>query len=145
MQKGVDIEIVGLFNPGEIESIGEQVTTYDKIQNLIISDLSTVVELEGGPAVQGFSEVIVSVDEPQNMDNIIAKVKDIKNVDWRGFSISFENESYENAAVSLGQMSSLVSTILLVVLIVSVVILSLILTMWARTRIHAVSYTHLAN
>ena len=34
------------------------------------------------------------------------------------------------------QLSGLVSTILVVVLIVSVAILSLMLTMWARTRIH---------
>lgn len=37
--KGVEIEIVGLFSPKEIEGINDQVTTYDKIQNLIITDL----------------------------------------------------------------------------------------------------------
>lgn len=46
------------------------------------------------------------------------------------------NESFENAASSLQQLSSLMSTILIVVLVVSVAVLSPILTMWARTRIH---------
>ena len=32
--RGVEIEIVGLFSPKEIEGINDQVTTYDKIQNL---------------------------------------------------------------------------------------------------------------
>lgn len=40
--KGVEIEIVGLFSPKEIEGINDQVTTYDKIQNLIITDLATL-------------------------------------------------------------------------------------------------------
>lgn len=134
--KGVEIEIVGLFVPKEIEGINDQVTTYDKIQNLIISDLATLIANENSPATQGFNELTVSVDDPQNMENIITKVKEIKGVDWKGFAIMVDNEGYENAAFSLQQLSELVSTILIVVLIVSVVILSLILTLWSRTRVH---------
>ena len=134
--KGVEIEIVGLFVPKEIEGINDQVTTYDKIQNLIISDLATLIDNENSPATQGFNELTVSVDDPQNMEKIVTKVKEIKGVDWKGFAIMVDNEGYENAAFSLQQLSELVSTILIVVLIVSVVILSLILTLWSRTRVH---------
>ena len=134
--KGVEIEIVGMFVPKEIEGINDQVTTYDKIQNIIISDLATRIANENSPATQGFNELTVSVDDPQNMENIITKVKEIKGVDWKGFAIMVDNEGYENAAFSLQQLSELVSTILIVVLIVSVVILSLILTLWSRTRVH---------
>ncbi len=126
--KGVEIEIVGRIN--------DQVTTYDKIQNLIITDLATLVAYENGPAIQGFNELTVSVDDPQNMEEIISKVKGISGVDWKGFSFLLDNEDYENAASSLEQLSELVATILIVALIVSIAILSLILTMWARTRIH---------
>lgn len=134
--KGVEIEIVGLFVPKEIEGINDQVTTYDKIQNLIISDLATRIANENSPATQGFNELTVSVDDPQNMEKIVTKVKEIKGVDWKGFAIMVDNEGYENAAFSLQQLSELVSTILIVVLIVSVVVLSLILTLWSRTRVH---------
>ena len=134
--RGVEIEIVGLFSPKEIEGINDQVTTYDKIQNLIITDLATLVAYENGPAIQGFNELTVSVDDPQNMEEIISTVKEITGVDWKGFSFLIDNEDYENAASSLEQLSELVSIILIVALIVSIAILSLILTMWARTRIH---------
>ena len=83
--KGVEIEIVGLFSPKEIEGINDQVTTYDKIQNLIITDLATLVAYENGPAIQGFNELTVSVDDPQNMEEIISKVKEISGVDWKAF------------------------------------------------------------
>ena len=134
--KGVEIEIVGLFSPKEIEGINDQVTTYDKIQNLIITVLAALVAYENGPAIQGFNELTVSVDAPQNMEEIISKVKEISGVDWKGFSFLVDNEDYENAASSLEQLSELIATILIVALIVSIAILSLILTMWARTRIH---------
>ena len=133
--RGVEIEIVGLFSPKEIEGINDQVTTYDKIQNLIITDLATLVAYENGPAIQGFNELTVSVDDPQNMEEIISTVKEITGVDWKGFSFLIDNEDYENAASSLEQLSELVSIILIVALIVSIAILSLILT--------TVSYTHL--
>ena len=134
--KGVEIEIVGLFVPKEIEGNNDQVTTYDKIQNLIISDLATRIANENSPATQGFNELTVSVDDPQNMENIITKVKEIKGEDWKGFAIMVDNEGYENAAFSLQQLSELVSTILIVSMIVSVVILSLILSLWSITRVH---------
>lgn len=117
--RGVEIEIVGLFSPKEIEGINDQVTTYDKIQNLIITDLATLVAYENGPAIQGFNELTVSVDDPQNMEKIISAVKEIAGVDWKGFSFLIDNEDYENAAFSLEQLSELVSTVLIVALIVS--------------------------
>ena len=134
--KGVEIEIVGLFSPKEIEGINDQVTTYDKIQNLIITDLATLVAYENGPAIQGFNELTVSVDDPQNMEEIISKVKGISGVDWKGFSFLLDNEDYENAASSLEQLSELVATILIVALDCKHCHPFAHSTMWARTRIH---------
>lgn len=134
--EGVKIEIVGLFTPKQLETINDQVTSYDKIQNLMICDLTALIAMENSPAVQGFNELTVSVDDPQNMEHIISQVREIQEVDWKGFSITADNQSYENASSSLQQLSGLITTILIVVLIVSVSILSLILTMWARTRVH---------
>ena len=79
--------------------------TFDKIQNLIISDLASVVAYENSPSVQGFNELNVSVEDPQDMESIIAKVKEMKDVDWKGFEITLNNESFENAASSLQQLS----------------------------------------
>ena len=69
------------------------------------------------------------------MQEIISAIKDIKTVDWKGFSIIENNENYDNATSSLQQISNLVSTFLVIIFIASVIILSLILTMWSRNRI----------
>ena len=134
--KGIELEIVGLFQQSETESINEQVTSYDKIQNLMIADLATLIALENSPAIQGFNEMTVSISDPQSMQGIISSIKDIKTVDWKGFSIIENNENYDNATSSLQQISNLVSTFLIIIFIASVITLSLILTMWSRTRIH---------
>ena len=134
--KNLELEIVGLFTPREVEGANDRIMTFDKIQNLIIADLASVIAHDNSPSTQGFNELNVSVEDPQDMENIIAKTKELKDVDWKGFEITQDDESFENAASSLQQLSSLVSTILIVVLVVSIAVLSLILTMWARTRIH---------
>lgn len=134
--KNIELEIIGLFSPLEIESFHEQVTTYDKIQNLILSDLKTLIALENSPAIQGFNELTVSVLDPENMESILSEVKNIEGVEWKAFSITQNTEGYNNATESLQQLSGLLSTILIVILIVSIAILSLMLTMWSRTRIH---------
>ena len=133
--KEVGIEIIGLFQQNETENIHEQVTSYDKIQNLMIADLSTLIDLENSPAIQGFNEMTVSISDPKSMQKIISSIKDIKAVDWKGFSIIENNENYDNATNSLQQISNLVSTFLVIIFIASVIVLSLILTMWSRTRI----------
>lgn len=133
---GVNMEIIGLFSPKSTEGINDQVTAYDKIQNLVICDLAAIVAIENSPAILGFNEMTVSVEDPQRMDGIISKVKEIKDVDWKGFSITSDNSGFDDAAASLQQLSGLMSTSLRVVLVVSIVLLSLILTMWARSRIH---------
>lgn len=135
-QQGIECEIAGLFTPRELESITEQVTSYDKIQNLVLTDLSTLIAEDNSPAIQGFNEIKVVVSDPEDMGDIITRVRKIQGVDWSGFDITAENEGYQNASASLQQLSGLISAFLIVTLIVSTAVLSLILTMWARSRIH---------
>lgn len=130
------LEIIGLFTTSEIEDFNDKIATYDKIQNLMISDLSSLVTMADSPMVQGFNELTVTVEDPLNIEKIISEVRKNDDVDWKGFTITMDTETYDNASTSLVQLSSLVSTILVVVVISSIAILSLILTMWARARIH---------
>lgn len=134
--KDIALEIVGLFTANETEKFGEQVTTYDKIQNRVFIDLSSAIAIEDGPAVQGFSEITVTVTDPENKDAVMQKVKSLPGFKKDGFTISADNEDYENVASSLKRMDKLVMSLLIVIMAVSVIILSLILTLWGKTRVH---------
>lgn len=134
--KDIALEIVGLFTANETEKFGEQVTAYDKIQNRVFMDLPSAVAIEDGPAVQGFSEITVTVTDPENIDAIMQKVKNLPGFKKDGFTISTDNEDYEKVAFSLNRMDKLVMSLLIVIIVVSVIILSLILTLWEKARVH---------
>lgn len=131
-----NIEIIGLFSQKQLERFNEQVTTYDKIQNQIFLDLKSMIAIENSDAITGFLDVTVTVDEPENIDRVIEDVKKIPGIDWSGYPITVDNAVYDSAAAALTQMSGLVTTFLLIILIVGAVVLSLILTLWARGRVH---------
>ena len=137
--KEISVQIIGMFTPNTEEQFGEAITDYDKIQNRIFVDLQTAVESDGGKINYGFSAVNVTVDDPQNMKQIIADVKALPIIDWTAFIVDVSNEVYEKAAAPLSTLNELVTTLLTVIIVVSVVILALILTLWTKTRIHEIA------
>lgn len=134
----VETKIVGLFQPQKVEDIEEVVSSYDKIQNRIFADIQTVVDVEQSQYITGFTSIQVQVSDPEDMDNIVSKVKKIKDFKWDdyAFAINVNNETYEKAKNSLERVDQLTNIFLIVVFIVSLLILSLILNMWNKSRIH---------
>lgn len=134
----VETNIVGLFQPQKVEDIEEVVSSYDKIQNRIFADIQTVVDVEQSQYITGFTSIQVQVSDPEDMDNIVGKVKEIRDFKWddNAFTINVNNETYEKAKNSLERVDQLTNIFLIVVFIVSLLILSLILNMWNKSRIH---------
>ena len=86
----------------------------------------------------GFSAVNVTIDDPQNMEQVVSAVKNLPAIDWNAFTIEIDNEVYEKAAAPLTTLNELVVTLLVVIIVVSAIILALILTLWTKTRIHEI-------
>lgn len=119
-----------------MEQIGQTVTTYDKIKNRVFVDLQTSVEMDGEDINYGFSEMNVSIDDPQEMARVLPDVKALPGIDWDAFTAQTDNETYEKTAAPLATLNELVLTLLVVIIAVSAIILALILTLWTKTRIH---------
>ena len=134
----IKVQIIGLFVPAETESFTDMVTSYDKIQNRIFADLSTVIKIEDSPAIQGFSQIHVTVKDPRDMEQIVSDVKKIPSIDWDAFTVNVDNEAFQKASQPLAALSSLIVTLLIIIVIVSAVILALILTLWTKTRVHEI-------
>ena len=66
----------------------------------------------------------------------MSEVKGLSAIDWRAFEVAADNQTYLDAAAPLQKLQALVSSIIWVIVLVSAVIISLILTMWGRSRIH---------
>lgn len=134
--KQLSFEIIGLFHAQKLEKVGESIPTYDKIQNLIFTDIESIVELENSVAVQGFDTVKVTVNDPKDIEKIIEQVKHFPDYEENVYNIYANDEVYKNTAISLENLDKLVIGLLLVIIIASVIVLSLILTLWGKERIH---------
>ncbi len=134
----MQVQIIGLFTPNVTEQLGETVTIFDKIQNRIFIDLQTSIKMNNDKINYGFSAVNVTIDDPQNMEQVVSAVKKLSAIDWNAFTIEIDNEVYEKAAAPLATLNELVVALLVVIIVVSVIILALILTLWTKTRIHEI-------
>lgn len=136
----INVQIIGLFAPKEVEAFGEYVTTYDRIQNRVFVDLQTAVEINNSEPEKfyGFNTLNITVDDPDHMEHIITEITSLPMIDWKGFTFYRDNENYENAAVPLTMLNKLIVLLLWVIVAVSIVILALILTLWTKSRVHEI-------
>ena len=130
-----EVRIIGIYEIRKPDPAYASIVTYEKLENQIFIDTSALQDLFGDMPV-GFYEVAFSVYDPAQLDSIMAEVKGLFAIDWRAFEVAADNQTYLDAAAPLQKLQALVSSTIWVIALVSVVILSLILTMWGRSRIH---------
>ena len=130
-----EVKIIGIYEIRKPDPAYASVVTYEKLENQIFIDTSALQSLFGDMPM-GFYEAAFSVYDPAQLDSIMAEVKGLSAIDWRAFKVAADNQTYLDAAAPLQKLQALVSSIIWVIVLVSAVILSLILTMWGRSRIH---------
>ncbi len=131
----VDVRVIGIYEILKPDSPLANIVTYEKAENQIFTDINTLQDLFGDKPA-GFDSVAFTVYDPAQLDSIISKVNGLSSVDWRAFAVTTNNQTYLDAAAPLQKLQALMSSIIWVIALVSAVILSLILTMWGRSRIH---------
>ena len=130
-----EVRIIGIYEIRKPDPAYASVVTYEKLENQIFIDTSALQDLFGDMPM-GFYEVAFSVYDPAQLDSIMSEVKGLSAIDWRAFEVAADNQTYLDAAAPLQKLQALVSSTIWVIALVSAVILSLILTMWGRSRIH---------
>lgn len=130
-----EVKIIGIYEIRKPDPAFTSVVTYEKLENQIFIDTSALQSLFGDMAV-GFYEAEFSVYDPAQLDNIMSQVKGLSAIDWRAFEVAADNQTYLDAAAPLQKLQALMSSIIWGVILVSAVILSLVLAMWGRSRIH---------
>ena len=133
--RAVDVKVIGIYEILKPDSPLANIVTYEKAENQIFTDIKTLQDLFGDIPT-GFDSVKFTVYDPAQLDSIISQVNGLSSVDWRAFTVTTNNQIYLDAAAPLQELEALVLSIVWVIVLVSVVILSLILTMWGRSRIY---------
>lgn len=135
-KKEISLEVIGLFHANVTEKLGAAVTSYDKIQNHIFTDIASAIEAENSAAVQGFDDVKVTVDDPENLKQIMEQVKHLPGYEENAYTIAADDEAYQSEAASISSLDALVKSLLIGIIVVSIIILALILTLWGKARVH---------
>ena len=135
-KKEISLEVIGLFHANVTEKLGAAVTSYDKIQNHIFTDIASAIEAENSATVQGFDDVKVTVDDPENLKQIMEQVKHLPGYEENAYTIAADDEAYQSAAASISSLDALVKSLLIGIIVVSIIILALILTLWGKARVH---------
>lgn len=129
------VQIIGIYEILKPDPLYENIVTYEKAENQIFIGLPTLQDLYGDKPT-GFESVTFDISDPAQLNQIISDVENIAAIDWRAFEVTTNNETYLEAAGPLQKVQALVTTILFVIVFVSAMILSLVFTMWGRSRIH---------
>lgn len=139
------LEVVGIYqieNRQGSSSFGGDPAECDMEENFIFTDTAYIrqvyEELIGQEIHSYTNEVAFFVENPKELDEIVARVTQLSGYDWKEYVITKNNKTYEDSAGPLERLSGLVTVMVLVIVVISAVMLSLILFLWMRERVHEI-------
>jgi len=138
----VKVEVIGIFNVN-IDNTDEKnnynMASYYDYSNYAFTDITAMEKLltnyKGERPSDGYSSVDFFVSDPENLESIIIEAQKINSINWDNFTITTNNEVYERTASSMSDMSSLIRALIIVIVVISMSIITLILSMWVKSRV----------
>ena len=137
----VELEIIGIFHANVTQVTNEYTLEWDIIQNYLFVDYQTELALwELYDEINGIVDyplrmtVDFYVDNPDELETIIKRVKEREDIDWEGLTVEVNDSTYQLALSPLQTINGLAVFLFVFILIVCVVLLTLILRMWMKTR-----------
>ncbi len=141
-QNKFDLEVVGIFE----EAIPQYVSTNMPETNIASNFMfiSThqdrmMLKQKSGLDVDWYPVgVNFFVHDPKDIDTVVQQMQQIPNVAWDAFTITKIDKAYQSVVQPLEKLSGWIDLFIWILLIMSIVLLSLILALWMRDRIHEI-------
>lgn len=125
-------EIVGIFDGTEGTS-GNALTVDEIPANCGYIDYATMFELFRNE-LDGYQQLTIYVEDPVSVQNVCDKISALPELKGKTLTLSIDTDEYEVISTPLESLQKLVDTTMIIISIVSVVILTLLLTIWIRGR-----------
>jgi putative ABC transport system permease protein len=139
-RKSVELEIVGIFEIITKTDPGPLTIENDMPENFILCDNETVRFVEDlyapTPNNMYVDGVTFYVNDAKELDDIMSQVQALPNIDWDSFQIIVDDQVYQASAQPIEKLGNLITTLIIIIIMVAIVLLTLILTMWIRSRVH---------
>ncbi|WP_058304364.1 ABC transporter permease [Gorillibacterium timonense] len=136
-----EFTIIGIFDvvsDKTDEKNSYNMASYYDYENYAFMDIKAMANVlknfPDGPS-EGYSSADFFVTDPTQLETIIMEVHKKDSINWNNFTVSANNEVYERTAHSMSDMSSLIRALIIVIVGISMGIVTLILTMWVKSRI----------
>ncbi len=137
-----EVEVAGIFS---IEAaLGAQSANSaecDIEENFIFTDtefMRNACEDYGYRMDQYVEGATFFVKDPKDLNRVVEQVQELSDYNWEEYIITKNNKTYEDSAVPLERLSGIVSMMVFVIAVISAVMLSLILFLWMRDRVHEI-------
>lgn len=135
-------QIEGIFEEKEIFQTEENAPECTLVSNYIFIDQSSgnkIRTLLDGGHPQGYEgSVTFFVDDPEEMNQIVNKLKESMGDAAGSLEITENNSAYEQAMIPLKKLSSMTEVMTVVIAVIGCGIISLLLLLWERDRIHEI-------
>lgn len=132
-RKETVVTIVGIYDI--LEADVNVTATAGRQENRIYASIDVLTQLAASEPSVYTGEVGFYVTDPKTLDEIVFKVQQIDEIDWKTHFIRTNDFQYSKISDSLTSLGDLIKILLACVSIVSAAILTLILTLRIRGRI----------
>lgn len=132
-RKETVVTIVGIYDI--LEDDANVTATAGRQENRIYASIDVLTQLAASEPSVYTGEVGFYVTDPKTLDEIVSKVQQIEEIDWKTHFIRTNDFQYSKISDSLTSLGDIIKILLACVSIVSAAILTLILTLRIRGRI----------
>lgn len=127
-----EFEIIGIFDGTEGAS-GNALTVDEIPANCGFIDCTTLFELFRDD-LNGYQQLTIYVEDPVNVQNVYDRISALPELKDKTLKLSIDTDEYDLVSTPLESLSKLVNIMMIIISIVSVIILTLLLTIWIRGR-----------
>lgn len=137
-----DFEIVGIYDVNIPQTADENTAECDITENFIFIGERALrqidIDISGKKREIYDNGATFFLNEPQDMDAVVDKIKERNGISEESFLITINNKAYNDSALPLARLSGYTNTLVLIIIGISMLLLSLIMTMWIRDRLYEV-------
>ncbi|HIV24780.1 MAG TPA: ABC transporter permease [Candidatus Scatomonas pullistercoris] len=133
--QAIELEIVGIFHVNFYQEITDFTSEDAVAENFIFTDMDTEVQIRknsGQASEKEYTKAVFYVDSPDILDSVMENVKD--KIHLNGLLMEKDDSGYAAAVKPYQQVGTFTKSILVSVVIGCFIILSLLQSLWMKSR-----------
>lgn len=128
----IEVEIIGLF---EATEKSKATLSNWSMDNAIYTTLPVIRHVHPEMEDEGYEHINFYVDDPAQIDNIIADIKSLPNINPSDFVIHVDTSSIDSVMKPLTNLDKLITFLIILIIIIGSVVLYLVLANRVKERI----------